>query len=289
MCSDYTGSIGMTKTAVCLSCGGAVHRASLSDAQRPGVCQCPASPTEVERVACPSCGGSILVGARACPYCGSTVATCRCHACLAWNLAGAAHCQACGRVLSSETLLAAASGIPCPRCKSQLVTREYAETSVDECDACGGLFLAPAMMERVVAARDLSTGLRLALPRREQKREAAVTYIHCPVCGKLMNRQAFGRISGVVVDVCKAHGVWFDAGELAQVIQFVEKGGLERARERERQELAERERRLRDRALSVETGQSLGFGGGSISLGWAEDEKPERSSEILRFIADLWR
>jgi Zn-finger nucleic acid-binding protein len=47
-----------------------------------------------------------------------------------------------------------------------------------------------------------------------------------------MNRQVFARISGVIVDVCKDHGVWFDTGELEAVIEFIEAGGLEAARER---------------------------------------------------------
>jgi Zn-finger nucleic acid-binding protein len=59
-----------------------------------------------------------------------------------------------------------------------------------------------------------------------------------------MNRQNFGQRSGVIVDVCKLHGVWFDAEELTCVLAFVARGGLARQREREREEarraLAER-------------------------------------------------
>jgi Zn-finger nucleic acid-binding protein len=278
----------MKQPAVCLSCGGAVQDAQVvGDA--PGVCGCPDAPEEAERVQCPACGGSILVGVRACPYCRSTLATRRCSSCLAWNLADAAHCQGCGRLLAAEQATTTPSSYACPRCGYQLVAREYAETSVDECDGCGGLFLAPAMMDRVVAARDLSTGLRLALPKREAKREAAVKYLHCPVCSKLMNREAFGRISGVVVDVCKIHGAWFDAGELAAVIQFVEKGGLERARKRELEEIAARERRLREKELALDSGKSLGFEAGGVRLQLTEAESPQTPLEFLRFIADLWR
>jgi Zn-finger nucleic acid-binding protein len=278
----------MKQAAVCLSCGGSIH-APEDAGQASRACRCADAPQEAGRVQCPACGGSILVGIRACPYCSSTVATRRCPACLAWNISGAAHCQACGRTVWPEAESAAASSSPCPRCQSRLVVREYAETTVDECDRCGGLFLAPAMMDRVVAARDLSTGLRLALPKRQAKRETAVKYINCPICNKLMNRQAFGRISGVVVDVCKSHGVWFDAGELSEVIQFVEKGGLERARARELEELADRERRLRAKALAVETGHSLGLEADTLGLQWVQREKPAACTEVLRFIADLWR
>ncbi len=44
-----------------------------------------------------------------------------------------------------------------------------------------------------------------------------------------MNRRNFGRHSGVIVDICGSHGIWFDAQELAQVVRWVRSGGLEDA------------------------------------------------------------
>jgi Zn-finger nucleic acid-binding protein len=235
------------------------------------LCRCPPSLKEAKSVRCPACGGSIKVGTRACPFCSSTVATCRCAACLAWNLAGAAHCQACGKPLLGEQGAGQAAGCNCPRCGARLQAREYADMSVDECDSCGGLFIPPAMMDRIVAAHDRGASLRLALPRRAVARETKVQYIRCPVCNKMMNRKAFGRYSGVIVDTCKAHGLWFDSGELAEVIRFVQGGGLERKREREREELAERERRLRVQAATVETSGQLGGEGSGFSVRWSSN------------------
>jgi Zn-finger nucleic acid-binding protein len=278
----------MSDLVVCLACGGTVDPPA-DAALRMRVCRCPAPSEEAKSILCPGCGGSIAVGSRACPYCGSTVATCRCSACLAWNLAGAAHCQACGRSLASSVERAGiAVTYPCPRCDCLLRAREYGDLSVEECDKCGGLFLAPTTMERLVAARDMPTTLRLALPKREMKRETAVRYIFCPTCGKSMNRQAFGRISGVVVDVCKSHGVWFDAGELAEVIRFVEQGGLERERERELAELAERERRVRSVEMRSDRMESLGV---DCLSGNAQSHRSghiHSAADLLHFIADLW-
>jgi Zn-finger nucleic acid-binding protein len=48
-----------------------------------------------------------------------------------------------------------------------------------------------------------------------------------------MNLQNFARYSGVIVDVCKAHGIWFDSGELGAVVRFVKSGGMEKARRKE--------------------------------------------------------
>ena len=67
-------------------------------------------------------------------------------------------------------------------------------------------------------------------------------YVKCPSCATMMNRKLFAAGAGVIVDVCRAHGTFFDAGELPQIIDFVMKGGLEAAQkkeiERERQKLA---------------------------------------------------
>ena len=84
-------------------------------------------------------------------------------------------------------------------------------------------------------------------------------YIPCPECAVLMNRKNFGGTSGVVVDVCKKHGTWFDEGELPRVIAFVAGGGLERARARE---AAEAER-LRHEAMVASS--PLSRSGGPMS------------------------
>jgi len=42
-----------------------------------------------------------------------------------------------------------------------------------------------------------------------------------------MARMTFGKHSGIVVDVCRGHGTWFDGGELDAVMAFVRGGGLE--------------------------------------------------------------
>jgi Zn-finger nucleic acid-binding protein len=276
----------MSSPVICLGCGGMVDEGEGLPAGEVA-CSCPPPSLEAREVKCPSCGGSLRVGARACPYCRSTLATTRCQACFAWNLADAQHCQACGRGLAAAPGDAAAKNLGCPRCTGSLSARRYHELEVDECDACGGLLLSASMMDRIVASRDGASGLRLALPSRPQSRETAVRYILCPVCSKSMNREAFGRISGVVVDVCREHGVWFDPGELAEVLSFIERGGLTRARERERLELEEAARSLRT-ARAVSPIGSLSQAG---ALAQAGGSRGNTSLELdfLRSLWDLWR
>ena len=54
-----------------------------------------------------------------------------------------------------------------------------------------------------------------------------------------MNRSNFGGGSGVILDVCGPHGVFLDRGELTRVVDFIEKGGWEKVRKREKQRMEE--------------------------------------------------
>ena len=78
-----------------------------------------------------------------------------------------------------------------------------------------------------------------------------VRYVPCPECNELMNRVNFARCSGVVVDVCKGHGTWFDRNELQQIIDFIRGGGLGVSRSREKRELEEERQRLRQEQLAA--------------------------------------
>lgn len=154
---------------------------------------------------------------------------------------------------------------------------------------CGGIMISPAMMNSIVASRDTPTGLRLALPRRAFQREATVRYVRCPDCHKTMNRQAFGRISGVIVDVCREHGVWFDAGELAEVLAFIERGGLETVRRREIQELEEKKRESiaeQGRVVTSVRFQGVMPGGGEMP---SLEVYKHFGAEILNAFLELWR
>jgi Zn-finger nucleic acid-binding protein len=62
-----------------------------------------------------------------------------------------------------------------------------------------------------------------------------------------MHRRNFGRKSGIIVDTCRSHGIWFDAHELDGVIRWVRNGGevaVEQLHEQEKRE-AERQVRLK--------------------------------------------
>ncbi|HEX6764098.1 MAG TPA: zf-TFIIB domain-containing protein [Polyangiaceae bacterium] len=174
---------------------------------------------------CPNCGGDVAEGARSCPYCKAELSTLRCHECFSMNSSRAVHCAACGRALGLEPVGDDDERV-CPKCKHPLVRFEGYGGVLFDCAGCGGQFVEHGLLASLLEAREI-TGL--ALPRRVRKSKlevAAVRYLPCPSCKALMNRKNFGGESGVVVDVCSAHGTWFDEGELPAVLAFVESGGL---------------------------------------------------------------
>jgi Zn-finger nucleic acid-binding protein len=69
-------------------------------------------------------------------------------------------------------------------------------------------------------------------------------YRHCPVCKSMMQRRHYAKGSGVIIDLCRHDGVWFDADELHRILLWVRSGGLQRAQQRhlEGDRAAERQR-----------------------------------------------
>jgi Zn-finger nucleic acid-binding protein len=104
-------------------------------------------------------------------------------------------------------------------------------------------------------------------------------YIPCPECNKLMNRRQFAGCSGVIVDWCKAHGVWFDRNELRQIVEFIQAGGLDKAREREKLQLEEEKQSLRAERWNLEARDNF-------DLAAPEDAC---NSELLHFLGGIWR
>lgn len=145
---------------------------------------------------------------------------------------------------SSATYRQAPASAECPRCAGRLRESTVHQALVLDCGDCGGVFVSRSIIEEL----DKPEGrqLRVAFPVRPRMPEPdVVRYLICPMCQTRMNRQNFARESKVIVDICKEDGIWFDAGEVHAVIDFVEAGGLERAQRRAAQDRASENDRLR--------------------------------------------
>ena len=134
-----------------------------------------------------------------------------------------------------------------------------------ECGSCGGLWLEVAAFEKLCADREHQAAvLGLASPMTGHPIDPAaekiqVRYFPCPECGQLMNRINFARCSGVIVDVCRGHGTWFDRDELRAIIEFVRAGGLDLARQKEKREIAFEREQLRNEQFVISRSEAGAF------------------------------
>lgn len=168
-----------------------------------------------------------------------------CASCFGATFVGSRFCNHCGAEVQRE-LVADDVELHCPRCPTSLQGLKLGSTVVSECSTCGGIWLVPDTLQRLVTAKEEGTAVVNALSTRIPTgvvSPSVVTYIPCPRCRKLMNRTNFGHASGIVLDVCKTDGLWLDRGELQAVLAFVEKGGLNVTREREKEMLKTEEQR----------------------------------------------
>ena len=124
----------------------------------------------------------------------------------------------------------------CPDCKLDLTAVESGSVTAHRCPRCRGIWLDPASFQRLCEEEsrppDEEAALVAARPppthRPGPRQQARIRYRACPACADVMNRSNFGRVSGVIIDVCRAHGAWFDRGELGAIRRFLRNGGLHR-------------------------------------------------------------
>jgi len=137
----------------------------------------------------------------------------------------------------------------CPRCKSlALVEVALGQTKVCECTGCHGLWVDAATFDNICTDRErqsvvLGSASEMFKPG-ERSIEMKIQYLRCPACRQLMQRVNFAKCSGVIVDLCKGHGSWFDRDELQHIVEFIRTGGLDLARTKEKAELEAARRRL---------------------------------------------
>ncbi|NVB81339.1 MAG: hypothetical protein HOV81_23285 [Kofleriaceae bacterium] len=193
--------------------------------------------TQAGMLTCPHCGAGAKSTDHHCSHCNTELMMKACPRCLARSFSGHKHCPGCGAELD---LVAKTPGkeLPCPRCTTPLHARLVGDIVIDECGSCMGLFLDQVAIRRVIADRQQARAEALlgALPNQVASqivKPGQKMYVKCPVCTTMMNRKLFAMGAGVIVDVCRDHGTFFDTGELPRVIEFVMQGGLEKAEKKE--------------------------------------------------------
>lgn len=193
---------------------------------------------EAATLNCPMCGAPSANDATQCTHCGARLATVACPSCFGLIFLGAKFCQHCGAKADSAAAAVHAPK-PCPHCRGDLNAIALGATSVHECPRCEGLWVEVETFNTICADREqqadviVHTHPPAAAPGDFSL--ADVRYVPCCECATLMNRVNFAHASGVILDICKPHGVWCDRDELRRIVEFIRAGGLAAARVRDRE------------------------------------------------------
>ncbi|MGD9564292.1 MAG: zf-TFIIB domain-containing protein [Pyrinomonadaceae bacterium] len=236
-----------------------------------------------ESLKCPNCGAAVSTDLPNCAFCRSRLKTVGCPSCLGVMFLGSKFCTHCGHTVQPAELIDDDHPGDCPRCKRTLQTLRINSMTIRECERCGGFWSSIETFESLCADKEQQASVlgfirSYSHPNSDPPK---VTYVPCPDCKALMNRSNFARSSGVIIDLCKQHGVWFDAGELPKIINFIDSGGLERAREKEKIAIQDERSRLRDeqRRLAMMARRS-----GNASI---DEEKPTIFGGLIARLFDL--
>lgn len=231
---------------------------------------------------CPTCGAAAAgPDASCCEYCGSTLTSIACPACFGAMFAGMQFCPHCGA--KGTRSIDETATLVCPGCKGGMRRALIGTTSLFECSACASTWLDTDTFTQLCVNREERGAIAAMVGASGAEPTAsvggAVRYRPCPMCKKIMNRENFGRRSGVIIDVCKGHGVWFEARELQSVMAFINRGGLERARAHQAQLLKEQglDGKRREQAP-----QERGAGEVRIRTATVDGASPSMAESLLR-------
>lgn len=196
-------------------------------------------------LACGHCGGVLSEEDTECPFCTAALspddraATTLCPVCAARLRHDSQHCNACGVELRASAIPPLPRDGKCPRCEGPLRVHLLPEAEVIECGStggCGGIWTSREAFRRIQQSSHAAAQEGRSTPQAPDqhtfdgpptKREVGPMYIPCLTCGQHMQRRQFrvgGRPAGVVLDVCKNHGIWFDRDELERCLAMVRSG-----------------------------------------------------------------
>ena len=105
----------------------------------------------------------------------------------------------------------------CPVCKNAMIVMELAEVEIDYCPGCEGIWLDAGELEMLLGDKQKSRALIGSFIKVKRTGEEARK---CPICDKKMEKIDVGEGEAVLmIDRCvKGDGLWFDKGELKEII-----------------------------------------------------------------------
>lgn len=105
----------------------------------------------------------------------------------------------------------------CAACGQPMIVLEIEEVEIDHCQHCEGTWLDAGELELLLEGATNRDTLLERLKNRSAGRERK---LRCPICRRRLEKVTYGTEATVVLDVCPGgDGIWFDRGELYDVIR----------------------------------------------------------------------
>jgi Zn-finger nucleic acid-binding protein len=109
----------------------------------------------------------------------------------------------------------------CPVCKYDMLVVEYHNIELDYCNSCKGVWFDSGELELLLMLYGLEEPKAFFNDIFNSQEAASLEKKrNCPICGRKMKKTAIGGQPEILIDVCRdKHGLWFDGGEVTQLIR----------------------------------------------------------------------
>jgi hypothetical protein len=98
-----------------------------------------------------------------------------------------------------------------------MLVLELHDIEVDYCPETGGIWLDAGELELLLGSDEAA---RAVLDHGEPAGQSRERRYPCPICGTRMRKWSLGDGLPIIYDKCpEGHGMWFDRGELRQVLR----------------------------------------------------------------------
>jgi len=111
----------------------------------------------------------------------------------------------------------------CPVCKYDMIVVEYHNIELDYCTGCKGVWFDSGELELLLESQGLEEA-KLFIDNILDSPEAISSEKKrkCPICHHKMKKTTIGEQPKILTDVCgEEHGLWFDGGEVTQLIKHL--------------------------------------------------------------------
>lgn len=114
----------------------------------------------------------------------------------------------------------------CPVCKTDMIVVEYNDIELDYCSDCRGVWFDAGELGLLLKAGETGEiGEFLYGMQQTENAKTNEQKRRCPICTSKMDKKDIGEEPKILIDVCgKGHGLWFDGGEVTQLVGQLEKG-----------------------------------------------------------------